>query len=67
MTDDTAGHEVTHAWRLRCRDCRYTWRGRSAEATPCPECASWDIITVRLEALECVEDVVPPWKFRFVP
>jgi len=39
-------------WRLACGDCGYTWRGRSAEATPCPECDSWAVVSAEVEALD---------------
>jgi hypothetical protein len=66
MSDDALDYAVTHGWRLRCRACGATWRERSAEATACPECESWAIVTVRLEALEGLDDW-PPWKQRTVP
>ena len=39
-------------WRLTCAECGHTWRGRSAEATPCPECESWAVVSTQVEALE---------------
>jgi len=53
---DTTGREVTSAWRLRCRVCGHTWRGRSAETGACPECEGWDIVSARGAALAGVDD-----------
>ena len=45
-----------HVWRLCCADCGHRWRGRSAEATPCPECESWAVTIDQLDALEEEQD-----------
>jgi rubrerythrin len=53
MLDDALDHWTQRrVWRLTCAECGHTWRGRSAEATPCPHCESWAVTTAHVEALE---------------
>ncbi len=47
---------VRHTWRLACEDCGHTWRGRSAEASACPECDSWAVVSAVVDVLDLEPD-----------
>jgi rubrerythrin len=44
--------QLTHVWRLRCRQCGVEWKQPSAEAGPCPECDAWALIVARVPLLD---------------